>query len=171
MRSSVTAAVLQGGEEMATIELSTKTVKERIVIAYDPISSNKSRKGGDVEAQPGDTLGWQCANENQSFLVRFYRFDTGTDSWPFSQQPDKTVPGINPVRYLKVDSKKTKWVNVTSPVSLKYEVEVETGPAAEPLDPMIIIWPAVVSTDRIVFGVTCAVLGAIAGALLTALWS
>jgi hypothetical protein len=36
---------------------------------------------------------------------------------------------------------------------------------------MIIIWPAVVSTDRTVFGVTCAVLGAIAGALLTALWS
>lgn len=155
---------------MATIELSTKKVRERVVIAYDPDSGKNSRKGGDVEVQPGDALGWQCANEGQSFLVRFYRFDTGTNAWPFSQQPDKQDPGIDPVRYLRVDSKTTKWVNVTSPVALKYEVQVESGPAAEPLDPMIIVRTAYVARDGgVLLGVTCAVLGAAVGAL--AMWA
>lgn len=151
---------------MATIELDTISVKEWVVVAYDPTSSKRSRKGGNVEAQPGDALGWQCAKAGQSFLVRFYRFDTDLDAWPFSQQPDKTDPGINPVRYLRVNSKTTKWVNVTSPVTLKYEVQDESG-KAEPLDPVIIIRPALVAADSVALGVTCAVLGAVAGALVT----
>lgn len=156
---------------MATIELDTKKVKDRAVIAYDPSSDKRSRKGGDVEATTGDTLGWQCAHEGQSFLVRFFRFDTGTNTWPFSQNPDKEDPGVDPVRYLRVNSKVTKWVNVASPVMVKYEVQVESGPAAEPLDPMIIIRPARIATDLVPVGVTCAVLGAIAGAVLIRLWS
>ena len=38
----------------------------------------------------------------------------------------------------------------------------------EPLDPMIIIRPAQTSTDSVLFGVTCAVVGAVAGALAMA---
>ena len=42
---------------MSTIELSTKKISDEVVIAYDPNSTKKSRKGGDVETQAGDTLG------------------------------------------------------------------------------------------------------------------
>lgn len=153
---------------MATIELSTKQVNDRIVVAYDPQADKASRKGGDVETTTGDTLGWQCANESQSFLVRFYRFDTDADIWPFSQAPDKSGTGPNPIRYLRVNSKNTRWVNVTSTFTMKYAVEVEAGPAAEPLDPMIIIRQTQVAALDVPLGVTCAVLGAVVGALLTA---
>lgn len=152
---------------MATIELNTKRVNRPVVVAYDPTGGAASRKGGDIETQPGDVLAWQCANESQSFLVRFYRFDTGADTWPFSQAPDKTDPGPNPVRYLRVNSKNPKKVNVNSPVTIKYEVADESG-SAEPLDPMIIIRPQALAAVNVAFGVSCAVLGAVAGALLTA---
>jgi hypothetical protein len=152
---------------MATIELNIKRMNGPVVVAYDPGGGAASRKGGDIETQPGDVIAWQCANESQSFLVRFYRFDTSADIWPFSQPPDKTGPGPNPVQYLRVNSKNAKTVNVTSPVTIKYEVEDESG-SAEPLDPMIIIRPQAPATLNVAFGVSCAVLGAVAGALVAA---
>jgi hypothetical protein len=153
---------------MATIELYTKKSNRPAVFARDKTDTKPIRKGGDVEAHPGDALGWECANEQESFLVRFFRFDTGDNTWPFSQAPDKTGTGPNPVRYLRVNSKSTKWMTVTSPETVKYEVEDESG-SADPLDPMIIIRKPAGISANLVLPVTCAVLGAIVGALATAL--
>ncbi len=152
---------------MVTIELNTKRVNGSVVVACDPSGGAAKRRGGNIEAQPGDAIAWQCANEAQSFLVHFFRLDTDADTWPFSQPPDKTGPGPNPVQYLRVNSKNAKTVNVTSPVTIKYEVEDESG-SAEPLDPMIIIRPQAPATLNVAFGVSCAVLGAVAGALVAA---
>lgn len=156
---------------MATIELNTQLVESRIVIAYDASSGSSSNEGGNVEATSGDTIGWQCADVDQSFLVRFYRFDTGGNVWPFSQQPDKSSGGNNPVRYLRVNSKTVKNRTVTSTRNVKYVVEVESGPAALPLDPMIIIRSKNFLKDSVLFGVTCAVVGAFLGALLVTWWT
>ena len=97
--------------------------------------------------------------------MRFYTFDTGLNTWPFSQQPDKTDPGVDPVRYLRVNSKNTKWMKVTSPVTIKYAVEDEAAKPAEPLDPMIIIRPGLRSI--IAAGLPWALAGAALGALIT----
>jgi hypothetical protein len=157
---------------MNTIELDTKKAKEQIVIAYDPSSSKLSRKGGDVVVDTGNTIHWQCKNSNESYLVWFYDFTTGAPVWPFAPSPppdpvtSPPVPGVT--SYLRVDSKSAIARVLTTSQNVKYYAMAEHDMTAEWLDPMIIIRPAQASTDSVLFGVTCAVVGAVAGALAMA---
>jgi len=160
---------------MNTIELDTKKVKERIVIAYDPGSSNPSRKGGDLMVDAGNSIYWQCKNANESYLVWFYDFTTGAPVWPFAPSPppdpvtNPPVPGVT--SYLRVNSKSAIERVLNTSQDVKYYALAEHETTAEWLDPMIIIRPAQIASDSVLFGVTCAVAGAIAGALAMAVLS
>lgn len=148
---------------------------DRAVIAYDPHGSGPGQHGGNVGVESGDTVGWQCANNGHSFLVRFYRFGTTEGIWPFEGDADLIEADPDPekpvIEYLRVESTTVKTKRLNTEETLKYEVKVERGPDAVPLDPTIIIRSKNLAQHSVIFGVTCAVLGAVAGALLTALWT
>lgn len=164
---------------METIELDTKRVNDWIVIAYDPIDTKPSRKGGNIIVDPATKTCWQCKKANESYLVWFYDYATGDPVWPFLPNPPPDpvttppVPGVT--SYLRVNSKDPIERVLNTSKAVKYYAMAEHRPAAEWLDPMIIVRPNNVvepshrATDSVMFGVTCAVLGAAAGALLMAL--
>lgn len=138
------------------------------VIAFDPNGSGPGQHGGNVGVDSGDTIGWKCANNGHSFLVRFFRFGTTDGIWPFEEPADETE--ANPtVEYLRVESTTVKTRTLNTGETLKYEVKVERGPNAVPLDPTIIIRPKNSLLSRELFGVICAVLGAVVGAVLARL--
>lgn len=157
------------------------------VIARDPSLSGRRQHGGNIGAKPGETISWQCASNGQSYLVRFFDFVSKENVWPFAEQADQTEKDPDPppntpnppdIKYLKVNSMTARSLTFNYPFGVKYVVAVERpGPHVTPLDPMIIIRPSQVveashqATDGVMFGVTCAVVGAAAGAALTALWT
>lgn len=142
----------------------------RAVIAYDPDYSGPGQHGGNVGVEQGDTLGWKCENNGHAFLVRFYRFGTTDGIWPFEEEADVVEGGI---KYLEVRSTTVTTKTLNTEETLKYEVKLVRPNEANvaPLDPTIIIRSKNLAKHSVLFGVTCAVIGAIAGALLTALWT
>jgi len=138
---------------------------DKAVIAYDPNGSGPGQHGGNVDVKSGDTLAWQCENNGHSFLVRFYRFGTTESIWPFAE-PAEHSDADPTIDYLRVESTTPKTRTVNTGETLKYEVKVERGPTAVPLDPTIIIRPGLRSI--VAAGLPWAVAGAAVGAAVTA---
>jgi hypothetical protein len=145
--------------------------------------------GGHVIVDPGERMDWKNATATSSrreFLVAFYDDSQGTrvPVWPVD---GPTVPAgatcTGPARttWLRVPASGVRFrlAAMSQPSFLKYDVHVAPVGVATfcapdtafvSLDPMIIIKTRS-SGINVAFGVTCAVLGAVAGALVTALLS
>jgi hypothetical protein len=165
---------------MATIQL--RVEKEWRVVANSlDAAGHPDKRGGNLDLQGGSKIVWE-ASPGPGWVAQYkVKFrDSARPSqtaWPFvDAQPADQVLRLN------------RGASVTLTTlgggleCIKYDVEVESssggpGVTPEPLDPMIIIRPNKVAaashqaTDGVLFGVTCAVVGAAAGALLTALWT
>jgi hypothetical protein len=144
--------------------------------------------GGHVIVDPGERMDWKNATATSSrreFLVAFYDDSQGTKVpvWPVNGQTvpaGSTCTGPNGMTWLKVPASGVRFrlAATSQPSFLKYDVHVAAqivvGSPCAPdtgfvsLDPMIIIKTRS-SGINVAFGVTCAVLGAVAAALAMAL--
>lgn len=144
--------------------------------------------GGHVIVDPDERMDWKnltSAGARREFLVAFFDVSQGAKDpvWPVAGQTTpagSTCTGPSGVTWLRVPASGVKFrlAATSQPTFLKYDVHVAPigGSSCAPdtafvsLDPMIIIKTRS-SGGNVAFGVTCAVLGAVAGALVTALLS
>ena len=155
---------------MTTIKLDVRPIappRSRQVQA----SANAVGDGGNAWFPPGAEIVW-TANGNDVFRVIFQDLDKspphnwifpfeGSDDGPFGTD---NAPSLE-VKHTATGTKKV--LSAGAPENIKYCVYSTSDTAAIPLDPMIVIRPAFVAADSVVLGVTCAVLGTVAGALTT----
>jgi hypothetical protein len=128
------------------------------------------------EAMPPGGPGGPGGPDGPVYTAKFRILQDNADAWPFVQKAngrDVAPPGYTGPLVLPytLDGQKLRSVNLTtkSPgVPVKYTVTAEPPAQIDALDPMIIIRPLSFAAVNVAFGVSCAVLGAIAGALLTA---
>lgn len=155
---------------MTTIKLDVKPItppRSRQVQA----SAKQIGDGGNVKLPPGAEIVW-TANGNDVFRVIFQDLDKSPPhNWifPFEGSDDGPFGTDNaPSLEVKHTAGGTKTVlSAGAPENIKYCVYSTSNTDAIPLDPMIVIRPALVAADSVILGVTCAVLGAVAGALAT----
>jgi len=145
--------------------------------------------GGHVWVERIETIDWKNqtpTGASREFLVSFFDWTLGqkTPIWPFDSAnlpAGSTCIGPDAKTWLRVPAAgvKTQLAVGASTLLVKYDVHVGTVGAGSacvpdasitPLDPAMIIRPRT-SAVNVAFGVTCAVLGAVAGALVTALLS
>lgn len=169
---------------MAVIGLNLRGPRNEIIAV-----GNGVQQGGHVIVEPGERIDWKNLTPNSGgrvFLVSFYDWTLGTKVpvWPFKGQtlpPGLQCQGPASVPWLRVPGSGVRTDVDVAPgtLLLKYDVHVEgvgggnaCAPDATitPLDPAIIIRTRS-SGVNVAFGVTCAVLGAVAGALAVALLS
>lgn len=151
-----------------------------IKLAVMPIAPPRTRQiqasakdagdGGNAELPPGAEIVW-TASGNDVFRVIFQDLDKSPPDWifPFEGQHDGPF-GPDNAPSLKVQHTPggTKRVlSAGAPENIKYSVYSTSETDAIPLDPMIVIRPVSMARDSVALGVTCAVLGAVAGALVT----
>ncbi len=143
--------------------------------------------GGNVLIDRHEIVEWrngQPPNNRRVFLVRFFNW-SGTNRnpiWPFangSVAQNQQCVDADGVRWLRVaDGPLKPALDPNLDLEfLEYKVFVEAEGGTincirdadiEPLDPMIIIRnKSGAASDSVILGVTCAVLGAVAGALAT----
>lgn len=149
---------------MAKITLTVHNSKVRQVRAR----VNNDKDGGNAVLPRQDTVDWQ-ANGADEFRVVFHdldHYDPNTGIWPFEGGDDGPFGPSNLPSLKVTGGGKTRVLKPDAPRNIKYEVYCTSGADADPLDPMIIIRPSSFS-DSVVLGVSCAVLGAITGALVT----
>ncbi len=142
---------------MAVIILNIRPPRNEVTAVGNGLS------GGHVIVDPGERLDWKnvtASSMRREFLVAFYDDSQGT------KVPVVPASGVQ-----------CRLAATSLPSFLKYDVHVAALGVGSPcapdtvfvsLDPMIIIKTRS-SGISVAFGVTCAVLGAIAAALLTAL--
>ena len=143
--------------------------------------------GGNVLIDSHELLEWrngQPPNNRRVFLVRFFHWSgiNRNPVWPFAN-------GAVTQNHQCVDADGVRWLRVADAMLnpafdpnldlefLEYKVYVEAESSTitclqdahiEPLDPMIIIRnKSVAASNSVMLGVTCAVLGAVAGAAIT----
>lgn len=150
---------------MTTITLKIRNSKVRQVQAQ----ARKTGDGGNAVLPPQGTIQWK-ASGTDVFRVIFQDLDdTATNRWVFPfVGPDDGAFGPNNAPSLEVTGAgKTRVLKPDAPASIKYEVFSTSESGADSLDPMIIVRPASIAADSALLGVTCAVLGAVAGAAIT----
>lgn len=154
---------------MTTITLKIGNSKVRQVQAQ----TKKTGDGGNAILPAQGAIEWK-ASGNDVFRVIFQDLnEEAKNKWifPFVGHDDG-VFGPNNAPSLEVTGAgKTRVLKDDAPASIKYEVYSTSDSSTDHLDPVIIIRPRSIAKDSMLFGVTCAVVGALAGALLTALWT
>ena len=167
---------------MTTIRFQLKKSKGFLVEAKTiPTGGNgHDHRDGNLDIPDGTKITWEATPGGQDktvYTAAFRNLQSNVDAWPFVETADGT--GLAPPGYAGPlvlpyvrDGKSVSSVTLTTK-SLGFPVKytVAAGPPAtiDPLDPMIIIRPqSLASSVNVAFGVSCAVLGAVAGALLTA---
>jgi len=155
-------------------------------------------KGGNRDLDGGTAITWDARIHDSpgwvtKFKVTFKDSATGNPTWPFTKKINGEDAPDNhfEVLELTLGMPKTFVTRNDGLKTVKYDVAADGDPPSPPsppgspgppdkvlaLDPTIIIRPNKVveashqATDGVLFGVTCAVVGAAAGALLTALWT
>jgi|GEM_PF-3113646 len=168
---------------MTTIRLGLKKPAEfQIEAKTIPTGgSGPDYREGNVETQGGTAITWKAklggTNEASKYTVTFRDLRNGDPVWPFVEYADGT--GVAPQNYLgplvlPYGPGNDKSVSLTTrslDVAAKYVVIAEPPGNAtiDDLDPIIIIRQQSSGTSNVALGVTCAVLGAVGGALVTAL--
>lgn len=136
-------------------------------------------KGGNVDLVGGSDMSLVAATGHPwvtKYKITFKDSQTGNPTWPFTKKVngDDAPDGHTEVLELTPGGSITRTLRDGALRIIKYDVAVEgdpPGPETEALalDPTIIIRPNSLANYSVLFGVTCAVLGAAAGALLTVL--
>lgn len=145
---------------MTTIKLKVKQTKSKAVEA-------EAGSAGNIIVSPGTGIDWQGTGSHD-YRVTFRDLDTGAHIWPFSAP---SAVGSPPALTVGQGTVSTQ-LKSELPPSIKYEVEAVDSADVDALDPMIIIRPLatpVSSNDDVTLGVVAAVVGAIAGAAITAM--
>jgi hypothetical protein len=139
------------------------------------VNGNPDQRKGNVDTLNGRRFQWTAQSDPTllRYVVTFRRLSDGLTVWPFRENADGT--GTAPANYVgpltltpgaavSLTTKKIDW-------PVKYEVTAtrSDGDNVDVLDPVIIIRPARNLEMDVALGVTCAVIGAIAGA--TATWA
>lgn len=166
---------------MTTIRLKVKRSRDFRVEAKT-IPSGKDQpdqSDGNIELPGGAKIKWDAELGGNStvskYTVEFRHLTNAGLVWPFVEKADGT--GVAPPDYTGplvlpyvLNGEKRDNVELTTKsggVTAKYTVTAEPSDKIDALDPMIIIRPQFAAVN-VAFGVSCAVLGAVAGALLTA---
>jgi hypothetical protein len=135
--------------------------------------AKKAGDGGNAVLPAQGKIEWK-ASGSDVYRVIFQDLDDGTaNKWifPFVGNDDG-VFGPNNAPSLEVTGAgETRELRPDAPANIKYMVYSTSSPNADFLDPVIIIRQKSGASESMLLGVTCAVLGAFAGALLTALWT
>jgi hypothetical protein len=152
---------------METVRLSViDPMKPRRIVAKTLTSGVPDDRLGNIETDQGTELVWEAVEDKSvvSFTVQFFELGSKNAIWPFKgtdHGPNYSLvvkPGKSESRTLKAGYSNKK---------LKYAVAAEHAPGADridPLDPMLIIRPPLIS--KVTFGLVCALAGAVVGALL-----
>lgn len=168
---------------MAIIKLDTVNRPQWRIVAetIDYPGGPPNHRKGNVDMSDIGAVTWSTDNSPGWILryeVTFTDFASGNPTWPFAEDSSGANPApqgyLGPLA-LPANSTVTLTARSGAPALVKYDVKVvpnaaNPGKNADPLDPMIIIRPPVVS-DSVALAVTCGVLGAIAGAAACALMS
>jgi hypothetical protein len=151
---------------MVTIRLSVRDAKGQQVRAR----VKHDKDGGNIVESPQASIEWQ-AQGNDVFRVVFSDLDKPQPAWifPFEGDDDGAFGPDNAPSLKVKGAVETRTLRSDAPSNIKYEVYCTSESNAEPLDPMIIIREQAGISANLVLPVTFAVLGAIVGALATAL--
>jgi hypothetical protein len=166
---------------MATIRLRVENnpdKKFRVEAQTIPAGGNQPDQGwGNVDTTGGTCIKWDGKFNGPArpskYTVTFRYVLNDAAAWPFVQKADGT--GVAPPDYvgplvLPVNGQDS--VELTTKdedLRVKYDVVAEPKETIVALDPVIIIRKPAGISANLVLPVTCAVLGAIVGALATAL--
>lgn len=165
---------------MTTIQFRVKQSRGSLVEAKTIPSggSQPDQRDGNLSTDNGVKIKWQAITggpDKPVYTATFRNLDTNAAVWPFVETADGK--GTAPAGYTgplvlpfgpagnQVSSVTLTTKGLGFPV--KYTVAAEPSSKIDALDPMIIIRPLAMSSMNVTFGATCAVLGAVAGALLT----
>jgi hypothetical protein len=135
--------------------------------------AKKAGDGGNAVLPAQGTIEWKASGSDVYRVIFQDLNDGATNKWifPFVGNDDG-VFGPNNAPSLEVTGAgKTKALKADAPANIKYVVYSTSNPNADFLDPVIIIRQKSNANDGVALAVTSAVLGAFAGALLTALWT
>lgn len=138
-------------------------------------------KGGNLDLVGGSEITWDASTSESpgwvtKFKVTFKDSQTGNPTWPFTKKVNGADAPDNHFEVLELERGKSKtFVTRNGDLkTVKYDVAADGNPPGLPekviaLDPTIIIRPANF-LSRALFGLICAGLGVVAGALVTAWW-
>lgn len=158
---------------MATIELDVDN-EWRVVAKSLDANNQNDKRGGNLDLPGGSQVVWKASSSPgwvEKYKVTFRdSANPATKVWPFAG----TEPAGRILLLNRGQSSDPLTTLGNGQQIIKYDVEVETnaspgnpGKKPEALDPMIVIRPASITADSVTLGVTCAVLGALAGAAVT----
>lgn len=159
---------------MGTITIRTTAISDtwrRICITQAP-----GGKDGNLPVNRNATIAWKASEDGESFRVFFFDLDSpDIPIWPFREgSGGHPQDGLDDQQrpYLLVNNQaKPRKLKSDAPIAIKYDVVAVNPANADTLDPVIIIRHNSLAREGVLLGVTCAVLGAAAGALLVALWT
>jgi hypothetical protein len=162
---------------MAVIRIDTDkspAKKEYRVVARSLNNSGQDDgKLGNLFPEAQGQIKWTAKGEGwiKKYKIRFSVPGSSANIWPFTTLADGSPvpPGFDGPLAIQPNESITLTLSPNAPADIKYSVKAEAnaGKDVDDLDPMIIIRPKSMARDSTVLGVTCAVLGAMAGALLT----
>lgn len=165
---------------MTTIRFQVKQSKGFLVEAKTiPTGGNgPDHRDGNLDVPAGTKITWEAktsGSDSTVYTATFRDLQSGADAWPFIERADGQ--GVAPAGYVgplvlpcDIDGRSASSVKLTTRslgFPVKYRVAAAPPGNIDDLDPMIIIRPQSLASVNLAFGVSCAVLGAIAGALLT----
>lgn len=166
---------------MTTIRFQLKKSKGYLIEAKTIPSGGSvpDHRDGNLDVPDGTKISWKASPGGPAtpvYTATFRNLQNNAVAWPFVENANGT--GTAPAGYtgplvlpFDLGGNKVSSVELTTKslgVPVKYTVTAEPPANIDPLDPMIIIRPQSFAALNLALGATCAVLGAIAGALLTA---
>ena len=166
---------------MATIRLKVERNPDkrfRVEAQTIPAGGNQPDQGwGNVDTNGGTRIKWDAKFGGPAtpskYTVTFRNVPSGAASWPFVEKADGTgvaLPAYVGPLVLPVNGQDcVELTTKNEDLNVKYDVVAEPAGTIVALDPMIIIRKPAGISANLVLPVTCAVLGAIVGALATAL--
>jgi len=166
---------------MTTVRFQVKRSKGSLVEAETiPTGGNgPDHRFGNLDVPDGTNITWQAASGGSGktvYTAEFRDLQSNARAWPFKETadgkgaapPGYTGPLVLPYQDGGKDVASVSLTTKALGFPVKYTVTAEPQDKIDPLDPMIIIRPQSLAASNVAFGVSCAVLGAVAGALITA---
>jgi len=159
--------------------ITIQTVAVPVTARKNEVTQAPGGKNGNLPVSPNASIAWRAGVPGEVFQLFFYDLESpGTAFWPFIEvgpqghPPDGYAgPGTHENPYLLVGNPaKPRKLKGDAPDAIKYDVVAMNPIGVDRLDPVIIIRPNSLARDSVLLGVTSAVLGAVAGAAVTALF-
>lgn len=161
---------------MAVIQIDTEQSpapkQYRVVVKSLDVTGQDDGKLGNVTPEPQGQINWKAKGPGWIRNYQIYFSVPGTQGyiWPFTTlaNGDPVPPAFAGPLEIEPNKAITLTLISNAPEDIKYSAKATANPGkdVDDLDPMIIIRPKFMARDGTTLGVTCAVLGAAAGALV-----